>query len=450
MRKWKWVVLVLFITASIAYYFLFYKTYSRNSIPRSADIVLAIDFKKNRNTLLSYFLTTPSEWHLGSILKTKDTSIFDWKSALEIPDYIFIFHSKKQPGNIFNCVLTIKDEEEFAKGLNAYRFSKMGNTNGFNTYLSDSLHIVIIKKDDHLLLSTAPFLNDVTDIADELFTQQQFIEEKTIKDILAPSNHFSLYVQKNSFLQNDAILNGNFSNGKLQIDASLSPNFSFTENNFNITDSSLLNIAFTQPPLKAYDLISPETKTKASGALNFTIDSLFTSQHNYYTLDITGIKEKIDSAITYTYDDDFNKIEKVVVNKIQEPSFNFTISQKQPDLFQYWIQNKNIEETTNGNIFTSIPFVKTYTLQNDSSLSLYSYNYSHNNPTRNLNCIAFAKINFSRLPANLLKYFPSDISALFSKLQTFEFIMSNKQAAIELRISIDSKVKDKPFLLSFR
>ena len=104
MNKKKWLLVVVIILAIVAWYFLFYKTYSKTNIPKSADMVLSVDVKKNTNTLLAYYLTTPSEWDLASIFRSKKKKKESWRSALEIPDYIFVFHCKDQPAASFYSI----------------------------------------------------------------------------------------------------------------------------------------------------------------------------------------------------------------------------------------------------------------------------------------------------------------------------------------------------------
>ena len=91
MKKRKWFLLAVILLVFIAWYNLFHKSYSNKTIAKSADVVLSIDVKRNTNTILAYFLTTPAEWNFRSILHFNKDTTFDWKSAVAIPDYIFIF-----------------------------------------------------------------------------------------------------------------------------------------------------------------------------------------------------------------------------------------------------------------------------------------------------------------------------------------------------------------------
>jgi len=449
MTKKKWFLLILIILIIVGWYFLFYKTYSRKDIAKSADMVLCIDVKRNTNTILAYFITTPSEWDLGSLFRRRNKNEFDWKNAVKIPDYIFIFHSKDQPADAWYTVLTIKDEDEFKRGLNEYEFKAEDK----DEYTSGKLGLDIIKSGDRILLGNFNVKDKhfIYAVANEIFDKQDYIEEATIKKIIAPSNHFSIFIEKNDFLQEDLILNGNFNTGEMLVDADIRPGakFPFNESSFNLHDQSLLNVAFTQPSPQVYNLIPAETKSSVSKILNFNIDSLFNSQNNKYLLDIQGIKTRADSAITYTYDDDFNKVEKMVVNNVQEPSFNFSVYKNGvSSLIEYWKRNKNIEG--DSSLFVSVPFVKTYAYDKKDAVSLTSSNYTDVGESMPFTGIGYLELNPGKIPPDLLKFLPDPLISVVQKFNSLKIISTKQNDIVKLTVSLTSKVANKPFLLSVR
>ena len=208
MRKWKWLLIISAVTALVAWYFLFYKTISKQNIAANADMVFAIDVKRNVNTILYYYITTPKEWSFGSIFSSsKKSDQPDWKDAVKIPDYIFLFHTKGQPVEALYCRLTVKDDAEFQKLLTAYDFKERLKSNEQSEYYADQLGIDIIKKGDQLLIGNLAVKDKqlLREVANNLFNKKQFIDDVRLKKVTKPSNHFTLFVQKDNFLKEDLI-----------------------------------------------------------------------------------------------------------------------------------------------------------------------------------------------------------------------------------------------------
>lgn len=206
----------------------------------------------------------------------------------------------------------------------------------------------------------------------------------------------------------DAVIKANFDKTKIVIEALITPknDFSFSENNFSYNDSSLCTLFFTQPPARLYSLLPDSAKMNISKAVNFNIDSLLLQNNYAYSLDMAKIQPRIDSAISYSYDDNFNPIEKVVVNNIMEPSFNFIVKgENVANIYSYWNNNGKLETTSAGQLFIPVPFVKSYCrIKNEKELSIISGNYQ---PATGqfINCIFFFNILPHKIPGELQKYF---------------------------------------------
>lgn len=455
MRKSKWLLLIFVVIALVTWYFLFYKNANKKNIPTDVDMVLAIDVKNNANTLLYYYVTNPSQWSAGSIFKLrKKDDLPEWKDAVEIPDYIFIFHTKNQPAEALYCRLTIKNDKLFQQLLEVNNFKQRIKTNVQTEYYCDTLGIDIIQNGNQLLVGNLAVKDKLwlRFVAATLFTKKLFISDTLLKNIVTPANHFTVYLQKNIFLKDDLFLNGNFKNGQLQVQGLLKPDkqFLFNEAVFNTPDSSLINLAFTQPLPTVYNLFSTNLKSKISTTLNFSIDSLLSYQNKKYMVDIAAIKTRTDSAVSYTYDDDFNKVEKVVVNQLQEPSFRCMIYADNPlTVFDYWIKNKNIESATAGYLFTPIPFVKTYSTVVKDTLFLTTDNYDIAKTNNSMLCIAALKICTNKLPLNAGNYLPDNMLPFIKNISTLNVTAKKEKELVKIDFVITTNNKKKPFLLCF-
>ena len=453
MRSVKWLMLVVLVTACAAWYFLFLKTYSRQQIAANADMVLVVDVKKNTNSILSWYLWHPSHW--STVLKKKTGPLGLIKAAVSIPDYLYFFHVADQPATAIFCLLTIKNNIDFQQLLTAFAFKKQQEGNGQSFYFSDNIGIALCRQDKQLLVSNVGLkdLQLLNAVASQLFTQKRFIAEDLLNKMTTADNHFTLFIKKAGFLQEDFLLNGHFADGRLSVDGDIKTvtGFEVPEASFDIPDSSLMTLAFIQPSPRLYALLPDSLKTKTSGIFNFSMDSMFLQGNKKYLVDIASISNRTDSAVTYEYDDDFNKVEKVVVNQVAEPDFKYIIYGDQSfRLFNYWKNNKQIEESAMGNVFIPVPFVKTYVDVFSDSLALTSDNYKLQRSSQQVKCIGNICIRTNLLPPNVAGLLPAFISPFIQKIRSVNVLATKGNNGIKLNLTVLSKDSDVPFLLAIR
>jgi hypothetical protein len=446
MNKKKWALLVLLGLLVFGYIKLFYKTYSETVVAKSADCIIALDVKRIANTVIWNFITTPRLWKVPSVSKSGKAEV-SWKDMVEVPDYVFAFHIKNQPANSWYAVLQIKDENDFAKGLIRYQFEKT-NT---DEYVSKETGIRIFKKENKVLVSgTTAENNDAAQVADELFNKKSYASKEIFAKVIDAKSHLAIHIAPNSFLQQDGMVTANFDKQKIEISSTLIPNtqYSFAENNFSFSDSSLLALGFTQPSPAVYALLNDSSKNKISKALSINIDSLFLQSNKYYCLNLLGIKPRVDSAITYTYDDDFNKVEKVVVNNVEEPAFNFTIAgDSVVNIYNHWKRNGTVNQTDTGELFTAIPFVKSYCyLKNKNELNITAANYQPVANNTNNNCIFFLNMLFSKIPPSLLKYLPGNVQNAIANIESLQIMAQKNNNQVNLHCNFYKKKNDLPII----
>jgi hypothetical protein len=442
MSKKRWALLILIVLLVFGWYKLFYKTYSVKYIPANADVIITIDKKKIINTLLWQFITTPSQWKFSSGSSKKD-STNSWRNVIELPDYITVFHIRSQPNNAWHTCLPIKNhvkityflQQQGFKNVSGNEFSHEGN-NLFATIKEGILVISSIANADKSLQ---------TSVIESLFTTKKTITEAQFKKLTASKSHVAGLFLKNSFLQEDAIVKANFDKQKIEILTTLQPKqqFSFTENNFTFSNSSLFNLHLSQPNAAAYNLLDNITKEKISKALNFNADSFFLPSNKTYQLQIDKFINRVDSAISYTYDDEFNKIEKVVVNNVQEPFYNFTVTGDSiNNIYNNWQKNKLLETTPQGNLFTPIPFVKSYCTISSNQLIVQPSNYKASSTNTNFKGIAYMQLNIADVPSNLLNYLPDEIKKGITNLQSLLITAEQKDKAVDMKMLVSKKKND--------
>ena len=448
MTKKKWALLVLFGALLFGYVKLFYKIYHEGAVAKSADCVVLLDIKKITNTFIWNFITNPGQWNTSHFFNTNATKKINWKNMLEIPDYVQGFHVKNQPVNIWYAVLKVKNETDFNKGLQQYNFNKINSTE----YISKAAGIHILKNGNKILLTNTADENSnyLYAVADEVFTQNLYLPKERLLNAIAAKSHVAIYIAANKFLQQDGIIAGNFDNNKIEIKCTLTPNkqYSFAEGNFSFASNSLYTFGFTQPSPEVYNLLSDSIKKNISKALSINIDSLLLPDNKQYSLDIQEIKSRVDSAITYTYDDDFNKLEKVVVNNIQEPAFKFTVlGDNTTFIYNHWLRSNKIDQTDTGQLFVAVPFVKSYcTLKSKQELNITAVNYKLQQTDKTINCVFFLNVLLSKIPDDLLKYLPEDVIKAIANIKSIHLEANKKDEQLSIDCILQKKDNSLPVL----
>ncbi len=446
MNKKKWALLVFLIVLLAGYYQLFYTTWNNTRVPKSADCIVAIDVKKVTNTLIWNFITTPSQWKNISF-SSSDEGKVEWDDMVKLPDYVFVFHKTGEPATALYAVVEINDEAGFKKGLQQYHFEK--TTTG--SFISTETGIEFIQNGRQLLIGNAAVANKqyIVQAADELFKQKNFVAKGILEANVSTQKHFSLQLL-NSILGKQPIITAGFDKQSIFVDAAftLPQGVSFASHTFNYCDTSLCSVGFTQPQTGIQQLLDDSARATISRAVNFNIDSLLLPGNRFYQLDVEGIHARVDSAITYTYDDNFNAIENMVVNAVEEPAFTFTVwGEKTQQVYDCWERNGKLEKTETGNLFTPVPFVKSYCqIKSGNELTVTANNYKKTEAGKSITCIFFCRLLLSKIPVSLQKYLPVYIAKAMQNIEGAEATATNEKGKTYLRIVFSKKKNDSPII----
>jgi hypothetical protein len=432
MSKKKWALVLLFLLLSLGYYKLFFSKMNYNTVSKNADAIISVDVKKVIRTIAWDFITHPSKWKPSGSCDT--CTAVDIKDIFELPDYLLAFHKLNEPLSTWYALLTIKDEALFEKGLVQFGFVKTSN----NVYVNND-GVALKKHENKVLLCTKLIDNNLNIATEELFLKKEFIASSVLDKLKSANNHASFYFAKNNFLQQDAVGGLNITANNITIDGDFLPQskFVFNENTFSYSSKSILSFGFTQPNSALYALLMPSDKANASKAIGFDIDQFLLQSNKYYQLNFDKILARTDSAITYTYDDDFNKVEKVIVNKVDEPMFNFVVKgDSVNNIFNYWKQNNNISVSDTGNYFRPMPFVKSYcSISNTNELVIAPKVTTLSNESDKQTAVLFAHIQFDKITEPYLKYLPNNLVTTINKFAYLHVNLTKQQALLQLNIN---------------
>lgn len=451
--KKKWILLVLFILLVAGWFKFFYKTWTNESVPENADCIIALDVKKITNTLIWNFITTPSQWKSGDWFSSDEEGKVSWDDMISLPDYVFLFHLPGEPDNAFYTVVEINDKKDFEKGLMQYGFEKTAT----GSFISKETGIEFIRNGDQLLVGNAAIWDktNLQKAAAALFVQKEVIGKSWLKNLIKEKSHFALsgmLFAGSHIFAGHYDMKANFDDESLHIsvDLGIKAVEFFHSYKFSYSDTSMLSFGLTQPynGFGAYDHQS--AWQGISNVFNFSIDSLLLRTNKHYQLDVTGIYPRTDSAISYSYDDNFNLVEKVIVNKVEEPVFNFTVTGDSVyNIYDYWNRNDKLEKSGDSSLFTPIPFARAYcSLQSKDTLTIATNNYTKTAHNKTISCTMFLRFVITKAPSSLLNYLSPELVNLLKNIESVEAVMTAQKGQSILDIQFNKKKNDQP-LVSF-
>lgn len=429
----------MLVLAVALYYVFFFKTYSEENVLADADHIVVLDVKRIIRTAIWNYITTPSQWKLGSILKKSDE--VEWKDMVKIPDYIFVFHVKDQPANAWYAVFETDDPEDFLKGLQRYEFKQSSEG---PEYYSVKHQMQFIQSGDRVLLSSFSVNSGyLRETASRLFEKKQNANRDQLQKAISAAGHLGWYYWGNEWIaQGWGALQFDKNNIEIHSSITLQEPVALSNHPFRYAESALISIGFVQPPASLYQRLSNRTRDEVSKTIGFNIDSVLLPQNLSYQIEVAGIKQRIDSAISYSYDEQFNQVANVLITKADEPELNLSIEGAGLGaITDYWVRNNILDSTEQGWWFTALPLAKTYYSQiDDRTAKIESPGYK--SPTRNadMNALFFAEFNTAKMPAEILGYLPVD---MVKAIDNFQFVRLNGAIVNDRDISIDVRVQKK-------
>jgi hypothetical protein len=435
------ILLIAIGSMAFVYWYVFYKKFDSKNIPKNADGIVMVDLKNTRNHFIFSYLKNPSLWELN-LGNSEDKKHFDLSNyGIITPDYLALFHIKNQPLKQWCFVAIIENESKFDKALNDADFLKMTNNQNFICYNSKKLNAQIIRHSNQILycFNTLKDKKSYSQIAENLFINQHYLDSKTIEKTLATTNAVTIWIQKNNLLEEDAIINISLKEDEIVAEGKLNWKSKYTKkSSFTSNPNALLSLGFNFDMIRNQDIFK-RNSVQINKMIGFDLDSILIHHPTKTELIFYKIIEKKDSAITYDYDDDFNSIKKVVVHTTREPSFYFTLQTDNSKKVYEYLKNKNaIDE---HQVFVNFPLATTKTSIQNNSLILEA------NPPENKSSKSFTtKIGYLQMNLNQLQekdwrflIAKNKNLALLKPFETVEINLTQKDNSGYFQASIKTK-----------
>jgi len=398
MRKFFKITAAILVSLLIFFVAVFkYRQYQANqiSIPGNVTAVLKVSVDEVLKTLAANMISNP-----GFYLKSSDnqkTSIKKNKlaSGVQIPASIYFYAIQNQPATAVFSRFDLKSYPDFETFLTAtLRLKISRRQQGINIATSSLGNVVICYNTEAAAMVVSGEVVNFDAVLIDVLKQNKFVklQESRFNAIKASTHHIAYRDNKNSF-------SADFVTGAINFDADLStpvivPAANPKHSTFNneSTASIWMDAAFATTLNKTYRF------------KNTTIerDSLLKYYHGYMDFEWTNSTSQTDSIITYEYNDDFEKIEKVSLQKKEIPNFTINVAADAKGLRSYLSRQKMIN-LDSGTVDKSIfPLYKTFIGGNNQDLLLGTNSDLKINPRKETSKDFLAlNVNFSKLNAQL-------------------------------------------------
>lgn len=403
-RYFSKIAILLTIIGSMVflYWYIFHKNFDQQSIPQNADGIAMVDVKNIRNYLAYTYLKNPSEWRwegLSSKFK-KHLNLADF--GLKTTDYLAFFHIENQPLNRWFIALQIDDETVFEKTMIQTHFRKKKFQNGMVIYYSNTKSVCVIKHSNRILVANISEKQKqiAVKVAEDMFLKKLFLDANKTKKTINTPNAITIWLKKNSLLEEDGIININLKQQEITAEGILQLHYK-KESHFSQNPNALLSFGFDFEMIRKQNFLQQHS-AQINKLIGFDLDSILVHQPTKTELLLQAVIEKKDSVISYDYDDDFNPIKKVVVHTNREPSFSFSVETANSTKIYNYLKTQNAIDSQN--VFVNFPFAKTTAAIRNNTLTLDA-NPLQKRPLKTSSPkIGYFQIHFSKLQMEDWRY----------------------------------------------
>lgn len=426
MKKALKIILTL-ITASILSYWGY--TWHKNTssllgnIHKDADGVLKIAIHDIKRTLVFDALRNPTYYYKQitsqSSRKKKDSSL---KKGIDDQPYALTFFSMPKIKNTLFTVLPVQDSTALTKQIERYASKKKIHINldkENNIHWATFKHYGVVAWNGKKLV-VAIGLNSAYKMYKNVFTDLlihnkliQSKDHKWIKTLSANTNHIS-YVNKHgligiNFEEGKALLTGHLKTHLPQaypkeISIAKIPNtfISFYyDGNFAI-------------PEHTKDFITNWKDNAVCKKLNLNVATMAKKINGFVYLGVNGNTVQTDTVVSYTFDDNFNKIAQKTLQEKEVPKIEIQLGGNKQHITSYFREQGVL---TPEAIFSGIPYYQFYVKDTDAFTTFKTENTITNYKSTTSSSFMELSIDFAETKSNLNFTQLTPYFSLFKTLQ---------------------------------
>lgn len=422
------VILLLIFFAGV----LKYRRYQAGQtlIPKNVTGIIKINVDELYQTIALNMLDNPG-YYLKSDVK-KDNAIKTDKLAtgLSIPASIYLYHLSGQPAGTVFSRLEIKNSADFENFVkNVLHLLVIKNAKGITTAKSRLGNLVLCYSNKAVAVVITTQIKDFEPILIDVLKQKNMVKanESPFKEALHQKQHVVFTNGENNGWIDFKSGSINFSNAFLAKDILPSTQPVHHQLSQNNTVSFWLNAKLKPSTDKIYkfkDLILEQ-------------DSLIKYYNGNLDFEWTKSTTQTDSVITYEYNDDFEKVEKVSLQKRNIPSISVNIGSKDNGLKNYLTRQGLINSDSNTVNKNAFPLYKVFVQSNQENLNFSTLE------KQNILTSKVASTDFLYLNVDLIKLgqqletpFVTSYFKTLKRLEVKGKLLDNKKVEIDGKLEL--------------
>ncbi|WP_231465523.1 hypothetical protein [Pedobacter sp. Leaf132] len=343
-----------------------YRQYQANhvAIPKNSTSLVKVNVDEIYKSLALNMISNPG-FYLKSGTKTDQKINFNsLNHGLKIKASVYFYTIQNQSSSAFFSRFSVKDYKEFKSFLkNVLHFKITKATNGLGLAKSKIGNVVILYNEQAAALVITNEIANYNLILNDILKEKNFetIKKTKFKSIIDNHKHIC-YQNENNFTElnfnnGNVVFTGIFNQPKGLI---FKENSNHRSANKNAAVSFWLNANFLPALNRRYNFKNTFLES----------DSLAKYFKGYIDLEWLNTTQQTDSVITYDYNDNFEKVEKITLQAKEIPNLVININADAPGLKNYLNRQNYINPdslTLNKTIF---PLYKIYVGGNTKQLVL--------------------------------------------------------------------------------
>ncbi|HAO06448.1 MAG TPA: hypothetical protein DCQ50_05530 [Chryseobacterium sp.] len=337
--KKKLFAFVILLFAGMMYFVFYHKQNTKIFSPKEADAIILVDTKKLTREYVYSLAGHPSLWFES---KRKNKISFR-KSGVKIPDFLQIFHLKSSKFSNWYSVFELEDKKTFLLFLKQQKFTDLGN----QMFRKDQVYIKILGRNCIVGSSS----DDFERINNQLFHSSQ--ANLFDADALVTNGLGSIILNTKKGSHNLSV--------ELRHDEIEIRNQSDSYDPSPVISKLLKTDSFLETELDAENIKNFSSIFDKTFADSSSVNEIKASVH---------LEEVNDTIITYSYDDNFNEVEKKTFQKIIQPNYIIDFQSLNPEKAKLYFHNKKWINAQNQ--FTAIPFQPNLITQNSKGFEIKS------------------------------------------------------------------------------
>lgn len=390
-----------------------YKYYNKTAslvdrIHEDAESVIKVDLHQIKETLVWDALSSPGYYYDHSKRdtdkeKTKDSTA---DKGVDLQPYTAVFFTVKDVENIVFTTLDIQNSVAFetyiAKEIAKKKGTIQKDRDGLYRYaIVEKNKVAFAWNKEQLVIGLALSLEHkkVAAVFKDILIEERLIRDKShpLITTLSKADDHITYVRK------EDQIGINFEDGMATIEGNL---VSKTPNSF------LPEIAVQRVPNASfqihwdYNFEQEKHKTTFIKNLeklsffeknNLDVEMIANRTNGFFSLAVKGRTMQTDTVITYTYDDNFEKIAQKSTQEKEVPKIHINLGAENESLKEYLIDRDAVEQ----DVFKAFPYYNFYVKEGTLNTSFDTF--KANMPTKKLVTSNFfdCKIDFKRLQEDL-------------------------------------------------